>query len=472
MKKLLHFAGKKESELKNIDKTFFPAGDMFWFRGRAIKPIVDMDLSAQEFEIEQGQVDGTLAHAIERMFPYFGSIAGMSSKSYLSDSFFSQESSSQKIELLRNYLSRDLIINPTIIFDNYNSSGGSNVYSRELVKEINTFGNSALRVYCFESIYFIQWIGVGDGMLFCSLSIEEVFDVLSTSKGGSIILNSLYGYPDIKEVVSKIIELQSALKATLDFKIHDFHALCPSPHLSNFEGKYCGVPENLRDCSSCLKKNLSWYHDWYPKGNIPLDVALWRKPFSDLFSVSSTITVFDLSTINILKKAFKLDDGKIKVKPHSIKYFKSERIEIKGSLHIGILGTLSLIKGGDVVRELGNYICQEGLGIPITVVGLSSMELPKSINIHGRYHQNDLPEIVNHGSINLILMPSIVPETFSYTISEAMQMGLPIVAFDIGAQGSRVRSYPLGKIIPLGSSPKVILEAAHCALQVAQEFKK
>jgi hypothetical protein len=53
-----------------------------------------------------------------------------------------------------------------------------------------------------------------------------------------------------------------------------------------------------------------------------------------------------------------------------------------------------------------------------------------------------------------------------------MKMGLPIVAFDIGAQGSRVKQYELGKVVPLDSSPEVILTAIQSALTAAQELKK
>jgi lipopolysaccharide biosynthesis protein len=52
----------------DLDNAFFAAGSMFWFRRRAIealstKAILDL------FEPEQGQLDGTIAHAMERMFP-------------------------------------------------------------------------------------------------------------------------------------------------------------------------------------------------------------------------------------------------------------------------------------------------------------------------------------------------------------------------------------------------------------------
>ena len=46
----------------------FASGTMFWARVQALRPLLDAHLYPAEFEDEQGQVDGTLAHALERTF--------------------------------------------------------------------------------------------------------------------------------------------------------------------------------------------------------------------------------------------------------------------------------------------------------------------------------------------------------------------------------------------------------------------
>ena len=54
----------------------FPAGSMFWARSAALKPILDIDLSFDDFPVEKSQTDGTLAHVIERLYFHICEAAG------------------------------------------------------------------------------------------------------------------------------------------------------------------------------------------------------------------------------------------------------------------------------------------------------------------------------------------------------------------------------------------------------------
>ena len=58
----------KKAKMIGSYPCLFPAGSMYWLRISALSQLLDDSfVSIAEFEIEAGQVDGTLAHALERM---------------------------------------------------------------------------------------------------------------------------------------------------------------------------------------------------------------------------------------------------------------------------------------------------------------------------------------------------------------------------------------------------------------------
>ena len=62
---MLTFFGKTRIESSMIG---FFAGTMFWFRIDALNCLMNFDNELIRFENEDGSMDGTLAHAFERIF--------------------------------------------------------------------------------------------------------------------------------------------------------------------------------------------------------------------------------------------------------------------------------------------------------------------------------------------------------------------------------------------------------------------
>lgn len=65
----------------DVETDSFIAGSMFWVRPAAFRPLLDAQLEMAGFEPEAGQLDGTLAHAIELVFSLAARSGGFTVKS-------------------------------------------------------------------------------------------------------------------------------------------------------------------------------------------------------------------------------------------------------------------------------------------------------------------------------------------------------------------------------------------------------
>ncbi len=69
-------AGRMGLVLAGAEPLDFPAGSMFWARPAALRPLLDLGLGFDDFPDEAKQTDGTLAHAIERLYFFICERAG------------------------------------------------------------------------------------------------------------------------------------------------------------------------------------------------------------------------------------------------------------------------------------------------------------------------------------------------------------------------------------------------------------
>lgn len=58
------------------DRIIFPAGDMFWARTEAVRQILGYSFREEDIPDEKGQIDGTIMHAVERIWSYTAAFNG------------------------------------------------------------------------------------------------------------------------------------------------------------------------------------------------------------------------------------------------------------------------------------------------------------------------------------------------------------------------------------------------------------
>ena len=177
VEKLLVRMGKSKTAIKHIDRTFFPSGDMFWFRGKILLPILKLNLSYDDFEPELGQFDETLAHAMERMFPYFAHEIGFETRSFLAENYLSEHNHALPICEFEKMPLEKFNGAPIVLFEN-NDIWQSNLESQPYIIEVTEKGGVVLRVFYFNKYWFVQWIIKDDRALFYTRSQTQLFAIL------------------------------------------------------------------------------------------------------------------------------------------------------------------------------------------------------------------------------------------------------------------------------------------------------
>ena len=83
------------------------------------------------------------------------------------------------------------------------------------------------------------------------------------------------------------------------------------------------------------------------------------------------------------------------------------------------------------------------------------------MKVLGKYQKTEevYEQFATH-NVNVILIPSIIPETYCFCLSIALRSGLPVFVFDCGAQAERMRALGFSDFIlplSLATDPKGIL---------------
>lgn len=252
------------------------------------------------------------------------------------------------------------------------------------------------------------------------------------------------GYQNLAQILSLISRLKQQ-GAKVEMLGHDYYAVCPFFNLIDNLGKYCAIPD-LAVCKKCFALNklfkTSPKDEQWLKSGVD-DVLKWRGLWQTFFkNTLDRLIVFSQNGKQLFTKAYPLLAGKIEIIPHDVPKLRKANILKHSQKTIAVLGSINVNKGLNIIEEMNRLLKQQKMRL--LIVGEShSSEIAQT----GRYAVEDLPEIMEKNLVDLVFIPSIWPETFSYTTAEAMMMDLPVACFNLGAPAERVLNYDKGLVI-------------------------
>jgi O-antigen biosynthesis protein len=229
-----------------------------------------------------------------------------------------------------------------------------------------------------------------------------------------------------------------------DFTAHDYTPACPRVNMIDGSGIYCNNGD-IPVCESCLMEHGS------PFGNV--SVWLWREAYEHFMQGARKLFVPNQDVKTRLEAFFPSLDFTVRPHPERIPDTFGAPVHRQPgqTLRVAVIGAIGPHKGSLQLLRCAEDAARRRLPIKFVLVGFADIsqirDLP-TVEIIGRYNDDDLPKLLERTRCHLSFFPSVWPETYSFTLSEAFFAGLYPVAFDIGAIAHRIRAAGWGCILP------------------------
>lgn len=324
--------------------------------------------------------------------------------------------------------------NRCIVAFDHGWGGGATMYLEKKQQEYLMAG------YIFIVIRFVQNQGYVLSFncqeMSSSIKFDNVDDIFETiiRNVDEIWVNEFASYPKLHELIESVLEFADKSNAKLRYLFHDYYSLCPTINLLDDSNVFCEIPNE----SMCMRKCRK-------------DITSWRAMWARLFASCDELIAFSQSSKAIIQRAYP-ELTNIQVIPHALGVVQPAMYKhtVDNTINICVIGVIDEHKGAHILEKMCEVISRDNLSVKIRLVGYAKSEILKKypcFSETGQYKKENLRQLVEAAEPNIVFLPSICPETFSYTLSECMEMELPVAVFNIGAQAERCAQYSKGLVI-------------------------
>lgn len=244
--------------------------------------------------------------------------------------------------------------------------------------------------------------------------------------------------------------------------LHDLYMICPSINMV-YKDIYCEYDKE-KDCSKCLNIRYG------VNSNI---LENWRNTCYNVLKRFDKIIVPSENTKKQFEKNYK--DLNIEIVEHGVNVIeiKQNSNKDKETFDIAFVGAMAIHKGSNILKQLIKE--SNNSKIKIHLFGKSEDKFlnknKRNYINHGTYTRGELPQLLVENNIDLVCIFATWPETYSYTLTESYMAKVPVLTFNIGAVGDRVKNDNLGWTIDFTTDLNKILDKIEKISKNKEEYK-
>lgn len=274
--------------------------------------------------------------------------------------------------------------------------------------------------------------------------VTTIDDALALTRAAALHIEGTGGME-----LDEILHWTSRMPVTIS--VHDFSLFCETGNLLEHSvDRFCGYSRDPLRCARCTPHQDAVRHRDLARRVLTSAAGL---VFASQFLLDAHRELFNLP----LRDALVIEPPTPALPAHT-----------RGDA-IAFAGSVGVHKGAHLLPEIATALAARNW--PLHVFGggdlalLRALRAHRNVVVHGYYRAGTLPSLLARHGVGHVLLPSIVPESFSLTLSETWLAGATAIAFDHGAPAHRIREHGGGRLVPLDAGVAGIIDAIDAALR-------
>ncbi|HEX9274987.1 MAG TPA: glycosyltransferase [Casimicrobiaceae bacterium] len=238
-----------------------------------------------------------------------------------------------------------------------------------------------------------------------------------------------------------VLSALAELPIPYGYTVHDLNFACPTITFLDAEGKYCHAITDATTCRACLAAQREFAN---------VDIVTWREGHRAVLSRAAFVIAPSQWAATMLRRYFPehsvaiVAHGSGHGMPRDDAIYTRLDLPDDGVPTVAVLGAIGADKGARRLEHLVELTRAQGLRLRWVLIGYldrgreQSQSADAVFTQHGPFDSREIGALLEHYRVRLVAYPSVGPETFSFTLSEAWAAGRPVVVPPIGALAERV----------------------------------